>query len=109
MRTAIWETPEIDGVRRCFETTGSDFGDGLSDSYWRMIDYATDPMLDDDTRNRRVTRELNRLAREDRYISQCLITDGEYYDVPELYAGYQSVLEQVLNITGIVLDNRGNL
>ena len=86
------KSPEIDGVMRSLERHGSDFGDGLSDDYWRMIDFATHNRLDPDYQTRVVGRILEELEREDRFISQSLESGSTMYDIPDLQERYQFVL-----------------
>lgn len=91
-------TPEIDGVCNSFAYVGSDHGDHLSDSYWKLIDAVTDPSTDSETRLRRATHALTPLLSDRDYVKMCLVQDSERLDIPDLFGLYGGVLNQVSEI-----------
>lgn len=100
-QSPVFKNPGIDGVRRSLERTRDD---DISDDYWRLIDRATEPGEMTPLREHSIASKLWELHCREGYITSVLELGAQAYNTPDLVRAYQSVIAQIVEITGIDTD-----
>jgi hypothetical protein len=83
----------------------SNLGDSLSDSYFQLVDLATDPRPVTAEKIAKIGRRLAELTGNSDYVSSCIDHAASFYDTPDLGCQYASVLSDIATMYNVTLES----
>ena len=98
-------SPWLDGVRRGLEMPNCYLGDRLSDSYFELVDLATEPSPVTNEKIARIERILQQLMANSDFISTYIDDASGMYDTTDLGCQYAGVLSDIATMYNVTLES----